>query len=337
VSGGIDLKFKSGWTPASGNAVAIQFGLADTDAVGIRADVFLGGMSALASIEVKNPVFVDANLKFAVQINGEAQLNPPPTYDVVATANFEISASGSVEFDVNVIRLTVSSTKASFRQPSRVELDAESVWQYSARELKSADVSWQQGVVETETVEVISESSGNVRPGMLLCHSDAIRIDSLDDMGWMKLYPESSHEAFCFEDATRLEQWLNVPYVELFPMPWMEKFPWDVCKHLTLVLRLFKFNKANRYRDGVWRIPWDEGKIPPPGESVGPQPPIQPPPPPVYTPGTDIKFQCLLKKIRRTYLDFTFDCTTVTIPVLRVYFVSNSVSVVRLPGQNPSR
>ncbi len=142
MSGGIDLKFKSGWVPASGNAVAIQFGLADTDAVGVRADVFLGGMSALASIEVKNPVFVDANLKFAVQVNGEAQLNPPPTYDVVATASIEVSALGSVEFDVNVIRLTVSSTKASFRQPSRIELDAESGWQYSTRELKSADVSW---------------------------------------------------------------------------------------------------------------------------------------------------------------------------------------------------
>jgi hypothetical protein len=89
-------------------------------------------------------------------------------------------------------------------------------------------------------------------------------------------------------------------------------------------------------------LPWDEAGRPRVGRS---SPPIEPPiePPPIFRMHPDLDFCCPatqdgLRWRPALTLNFTRQPCTGTgsvIPALRVYFVSNSVDVVRLPGREP--
>jgi hypothetical protein len=89
-------------------------------------------------------------------------------------------------------------------------------------------------------------------------------------------------------------------------------------------------------------LPWDEAGRPKVGRSSLPvDPPIEPPP--IFRMHPDIDFCCPATQAGLTWrpaltLNFTRQSCTgtgVVIPALRVYFVSNSVDVVRLPGREP--
>jgi hypothetical protein len=89
-------------------------------------------------------------------------------------------------------------------------------------------------------------------------------------------------------------------------------------------------------------LPWDEAGRPKIGRS---SPPVEPPiePPPIFRMHPDLEFCCPATQAGLRWrptltLNFTRQpCigAGLVIPALRVYFVSNSVDVVRLPGREP--
>jgi hypothetical protein len=89
-------------------------------------------------------------------------------------------------------------------------------------------------------------------------------------------------------------------------------------------------------------LPWDEAGRPKVGRS---SPPVEPPiePPPIFRIHPDLEFCCRATQTGLRWrptltLNFTRQpCigAGLVIPALRVYFVSNSVDVVRLPGREP--
>lgn len=104
---------------------------------------------------------------------------------------------------------------------------------------------------------------------------------------------------------------------------------------------------SSRHAVGIARritrvLPWDEAGRPKVGRSTLPvDPPIEPPP--IFSMHPDLEFCCPATQAGLHWrpvlaLNFTRQpCTGagVVIPALRVYFVSNSVDIVRLPGREP--
>ncbi|WP_223270609.1 hypothetical protein, partial [Ralstonia pseudosolanacearum] len=99
-----------------------------------------------------------------------------------------------------------------------------------------------------------------------------------------------------------------------------------------------------RWQSGRWSLPWEIGRRPRPGESHLPVDPPVVEPAPRYHP--DLDFICHATRQGLTWrpalwLDFGAhpcgqpDAGVFSVPILKVYLVSNSVDVVRLPGREP--
>lgn len=115
--------------------------------------------------------------------------------------------------------------------------------------------------------------------------------------------------------------------------PWRHAAP-------ALVLRQAPWGAAEAYR-GWWRLPWGIGR---PVLSFGsPLPPYIPPPPPPPGGQVQLVLRCPLPDAPASAMPLVFSfepCPGAgtggnAIPVRRVYFVSNSISMVRLPGREP--
>lgn len=87
-----------------------------------------------------------------------------------------------------------------------------------------------------------------------------------------------------------------------------------------------------------WRLPWEQGKRP---ANDGSRLPISPPTPPIPSPPSrpNLDFLCRVASTRSSIpLDFgPHPCSggAFAVPILRVYFVTHHVEVVRLPDREP--
>lgn len=140
--------------------------------------------------------------------------------------------------------------------------------------------------------------------------------------------------------TTRSSRFLQEGFVSLLPLPRREALSWDVTTFEAWRWQQ-QFAKAE---NKAWqsRMPWQIGRLSPPGESLLPVDPPDPPKSVLHHPALD--FICpagqagLLWKPALWLRMGKHSCSDTppgVIPVLRVYFVSNTVDVVRLPGREP--
>ncbi|MGC5886207.1 hypothetical protein [Ralstonia pseudosolanacearum] len=132
------------------------------------------------------------------------------------------------------------------------------------------------------------------------------------------------------------------PFVWLVPRSHGQSLGWQPAVPLAL-REAFGFSPG-RWQSRRWSLPWEIGRQPRPGEShVLVDPPVVEPAP-RYHP--DLDFICHATRQGLAWrpalrLDFGAhpcwqpDAGVLSVPILKVYFVSNAVDVVRLPGREP--
>lgn len=126
-------------------------------------------------------------------------------------------------------------------------------------------------------------------------------------------------------------------FVSLIPRPRSSRHAWRVAIPHSDSWRAGFAPGLGQTRHAV--LPWTSARQPAVGESHLPVDPIVPPVEPLHHPQLDFRVPAtqaglLWRPLLR--LDFgSFQRGPVSIPILKVYFVSNSVEMVRLPGREP--
>lgn len=127
------------------------------------------------------------------------------------------------------------------------------------------------------------------------------------------------------------------PFLWLVPLSRHSSLPWQLGSFLSH--RWQSSFGRGRWQTRAWWIPWGVGRAPPWGES--PWSPPAPAEPPAFQGSTALDFRCPASFLGLGWqpqlrLDFgSHPCPCGAIPILKVYFVSHTIEVVRLPGREP--
>jgi len=213
-------------------------------------------------------------------------------------------------------------------------------WGETARNRNTAALPWQPSETGSETV--VSPSSENVRSRDASClvWQEADRIDAATTECFDPLWPAHDRLGLPWQESEHLSDRVVSPFVWLIPSPRRHSLPWQQGEPN------FQHWRA-RFAPGIWKserwtLPWEIGRLPRFGESPLPiDPPVEP-----VIPKTnpDLDFVCRANQKElawrpRLLLNFGAGPQPgdggFTVPILKVYFVSNSVDVVRLPGREP--
>lgn len=178
--------------------------------------------------------------------------------------------------------------------------------------------------------------------------ADLLKAREARMLAWGEALPVGTQVGEHFDSLARHRQENRVPwqaaqksaalvterFVWLISLPANRGMGW---REAGVVQVLRRFNFAPGRRQAVAEsLPWGEGCQPPPGESVWQEPPVLPLPVGQVSP-VALDFQCPLDG-KRLLLNFGIHpCPgrALSVSILKVYFVSNSVNVVRLPGREP--
>ncbi|MDR0770837.1 MAG: hypothetical protein LBE75_06515, partial [Burkholderiales bacterium] len=242
-------------------------------------------------------------------------------------------------YDNRVLRKMVGGGALVWERGKTLKPTTQAVWEYSDRRRNASALPWQRGAP-------LQRSTGAV-------YGDSTRSRSATRLPWEHGVPIRSettapHKLLVRSHRSGSLPWqLGLPVARSFtdafdfllPFPAAVVLPWGEGKRAGR-------SWQSRFSRGVWlekfwRIPWDEARKPPIGRS-----PFEPPKPPdPFEPkfDADLIFRCpMVHNGLRWWpslpLQFGKVCDgglDYTIPVLEVYFVSNDVQVVRLPGREP--
>jgi hypothetical protein len=300
----IDLDFKGAWTPAAGGSTDLEFGLQPTTATDT--------VGASMRIQVSAPT---------VRIRA--------AYDNLVSR--KLDAGGRIRWQRS--DLTAEATQDAWSQMT----------QLSGRDRGATALSWDRS--QQATASLASGSRDNVRSREVsrthwedtdrIAQATTERFDPL----WQKHERGGLHwgAGEAFADAVRS------PFVWLLPCPNRLLQPWQSAVALS---QRWQFGFAHGVRQSTrWGVPWEMGRQPQFGESHWPvDPPVEAPQPRVHP---NLDFICRAAMDSSGYglawrplllLDFgVHPCPRgrFSVPILKVYFVSNSVDIVRLPGREP--
>ncbi|QOK90250.1 hypothetical protein HF908_01220 [Ralstonia pseudosolanacearum] len=218
----------------------------------------------------------------------------------------------------------------------------QSGWDDSTRERSASAMPWQPAATLARTVRAVSGDNQRARSTSRVRWQSAVPVMSATADRFDPLVPQHGRRAVAWGEGAGLSGRVLSPFVWLVPRPGGHTQAWQPTVPLAL-REGFGFSPG-RGHAGRWSSPWEIGRQPRPGESHLPVPPPTTQPAPRYHP--DLDFICPASRQALAWrpalrLDFgTHPCAppgtdAFSVPILKVYFVSNSVDVVRLPGREP--
>ncbi|WP_231671833.1 hypothetical protein [Ralstonia pseudosolanacearum] len=215
-------------------------------------------------------------------------------------------------------------------------------WDDSTRERSASAMPWQPAAALARTVQAVGGDNQRARGTSRVRWQDADPVVSATADRFDPLVPQHGRRALAWGEGACLSGRVRSPFVWLVPRPGGHTQAWQPA--VPLALRAGFGFSPGRGHVGRWSSPWEIGRQPRPGESHLPVPPPTTQPVPRYHP--DLNFICPASRQALAWrpalrLDFgTHPCVqpgadAFSVPILKVYFVSNSVDVVRLPGREP--
>lgn len=228
------------------------------------------------------------------------------------------------EYDINVFRGPSSQTRDDWQLAARLADTTTDDWQQSADHHEPVAAVWQEaaplhdanGWDVVQAPRCIELASGNWQEGQALGHAHG--------QPWEQLPPGHARVSGLWVEAADCGQWHLSGYQ--YP-PRFDK-TWQADRWQEAARRGLQLGGDWQLGDPLhlgWRDGWDEAMWPLPG--------ISPPPPGPYIPPKPDKRRLRLEFGRKrgdAQLEFVwYSPDTVVIPTRRVYFVTNSVSIVR--------
>nr|CUV56296.1 putative transmembrane protein [Ralstonia solanacearum] len=215
-------------------------------------------------------------------------------------------------------------------------------WDDSARERSAAAMPWQPTVTLAGTVQSAGGDNQRARSASRVRWQGAAPAPSSTADRINPLVPQHAGLGLPWGEGAALSGAVLSPFVWLVPCSRGQSQVWQLAVPLAL-REAFGFSPG-RWQSGQWSLPWELGRQPRPGESHLPVDPPVVEPAPRYHP--DLDFICRATRQGLAWrpvlwLDFgAHPCGEAgagvfSVPILKVYFVSNSVDVVRLPGREP--
>ena len=273
---------------------------------------------------------------------------PPPADVVAAALRVQLGRPKlrvRVVYDNQVSRKLEGGGSLPWERGQASSLSAGSTWADAHRARISTGSAWAPSVVQPEQCTVASGENERSRSRAGLGWSDANAVTGASRDRFDVLVPAPRDLAAPWQRAQPLHDGRRSGFVWLVPQHHRERAEWRTAGRLAR-LRAFGF------APGVWMsgarfIRWQDGRPPPYGESHRPVDPPPPPPPVNSHPTLDFRCPAKLQGLAwRPSLPLAFGAHPCpgddtggpgdyTVPVLSVYFVSNSIDVVRLPGREP--
>ena len=268
-----------------------------------------------------------------------AQVQPPAA--VAGTLRGVLgapSATAQAMAALRVPRPTTAQTGATWRGAQPNPAHVTEAWRDTARLRLDSGQHWQNGAA---LLLVLRQSVTQLVPhrntAMAEWH-DAQRIDQTFVARFAPLQRLRTERVALFESAaSHFEAWRS-GFVQLVPTRTARTSFFEAAKSNSTV-RTSAFSVAIKTRTEQTH-PWDRARQPPPGQSVPPN--SGPVTPPTIRPSPNLNFCCPSSQIALRWLptlklNFTkrpcVGGVGGVVPTLKVYFVSNSVTVVRLPGR----
>jgi len=296
----VDFDFKGTWTPPSGNAANLDFGLQQTTAP----------EAASATIRIR--------------------LGPPSVRIRAAYNNLvsrKLEGGGHVPWQRSVWQTDAT----------------QDGWGDTARDRSAAAaLPWQPTTPASETIGSASSENVRSRDASRIAWQDTDQIFDATTERFDPLWPAHDRVSLPWQQGDALSDQVVSPFVWLVPFPRRQSLPWQQGVPQS---RRWQFGFAHGiWKSERWRMPWEIGRQPRFGESHLPvDPPVEPPVPKHHP---DLDFICRASQQGLSWrplllLDFgAHPCPQpgdggFSVPILKVYFVSNSVDVVRLPGREP--
>ncbi len=214
---------------------------------------------------------------------------------------------------------------------------AQDSWGDTKRDREATGVSWERSARNAESVASISGDNALSRDASRMEWETTTPIDARTGDHFDPLWPQRDSMDLRWFDGDFLSDEVTSPFVWLVPLPHHQSLSWQQSIRLSQQ-RQFTFSRGV-WSSARWKLPWEIGRQPRLGESHLPvDPPVEPIPPKVYP---NLDFICRATRSGLAWrpllpLDFGLHpCPSdgFSVPLLKVYFVSNVVDIVRLPGR----
>ncbi|ARU21606.1 ribosome hibernation promoting factor [Ralstonia solanacearum] len=295
----VDLDFKGTWTAPAGNATDLDFGLqqeAVPDAVGATLRIRLG----------------------------------PPTVCIRAGYTNQVS------------RKLEGGGQMPWQRPRWQASVLQDGWGETGRDRVAVASSWQPTVPSAETTRSASGDNIRSRDAGRIPWQGTEKVAGAATERFDPLSPRHDRLGLSWGEGGGLPAGIASGFVWLVPHPRHLSQGW---RPGVLQARRWRFGFApGVWRSWRWTLPWQIARQPSFGES---HLPVEPPvvePAPRHNPDLDFLCRSRLQGLAwrpSLSLDFgTHPCPQpgeggFSVPILKVYFVSNSVELVRLPGREP--
>ncbi|MDB0566201.1 hypothetical protein AB6Q13_23200 [Ralstonia solanacearum] len=293
----VDLDFRGAWTPPEGGSAPLDFALA----------------------RQATPEATTATLRVG--------LGPPRVHIRAA-------------YDNQVSRKLEGGGWLSWQRAQRQGGAIQGGWDDSTRERGASAMPWQPATTLARTVQAVGGDNQRARGTSRVRWQGADPLMAVAADRFDPLVPQHGRRVLAWGEGAGLSGSVRSPFVWLVPRPRSQAQAWQPAVPLAW-WQGFGFSPGRAHM-GRWAVPWEIGRQPRSGESHLPVEPPPTQPEPRYHP--DLNFLCPASRQALAWrpalrLDFgTHPCASpgadaFSVPILKVYFVSNSVDVVRLPGR----
>ncbi|MHA6846391.1 hypothetical protein [Ralstonia syzygii] len=215
-------------------------------------------------------------------------------------------------------------------------------WDDSVRDRSASAMAWQPSEPSAAGVGLVGGDNQRARAASGVRWQGADPVTSSSSDRFDPLVPQHGELDLLWGEGDALSGGVISPFVWLVPRSRGQSQGWQPAVPHAL-REGFGFSPG-RWQSGRWSLPWEIGRQPRPGESHLPVDPPVVEPVPRYHP--DLDFICHATRQGLAWrpalwLDFGAhpcgqpDAGVFSVPILKVYFVSNAVNVVRLPGREP--
>ncbi len=207
-------------------------------------------------------------------------------------------------------------------------------WSDTVHQRVSGALNWSKSYRLVEQMALPVADLRRARETGRLVWEGAFLLDAIVGEGFESLVRHRQSSLDAWQPALQVSTVVAESFVWLIPLPVKRGLGWG--KSIPVpVQRCFDFAPGQSCSTSQ-KLPWTAGCQPLPGESVWIDPPV--PPLPVDRAGPialDLRCPLLGERLQLRFARHPCPGRAYAIPVLKVYFVSHSVEVVRLPGREP--
>lgn len=254
-----------------------------------------------------------------------------------------LSARLRATYDNQVSRKLVGGGPLPWQRAVRQGADAGSRWSDAHQARGATGVVWAPAAQVRAATNAPIDDNRRSRSMAALPWADGPNCAAQMSGSFDVLLPTRDSRMLAWQQGARQDAGLSGAFIALVPQHHHRQAEWGTAAHVGLLCGL-------GFAPGVWQtrgwhLPWQRGRQPPFGESQLPVvPPVLPPP---TTQHPTLDFRCKAQQQGIAWrpsllLNFsTHPCAggdepgNYTVPILKVYLVSNHIEVVRLPGREP--